>query len=110
MQPKWLGALREAAFGVSADDVAEIVKGLLAEAKAGDTRAAKFVFDVLLGERRFKGATFIQNVYEGGNGGGRPDEPSDAPPGSEGKIELMRRRVEAGLDTDNGADGRPDLS
>lgn len=62
--PPWMLALRQAAEeAINTTDVSEIVKKQVELAKGGDQRAAKFVFDQLLGGAALKGATFIQNNY-----------------------------------------------
>jgi hypothetical protein len=51
--------------------------------------------DQVLGGAQLKGATFIQNNYPTE---ARPDQPAKARPGSKEKLEIMRRRVDAGLE------------
>ncbi len=95
MMPSWVAAMRQAAMdGISEQDVREIVAHQVALAKDGDKNALKFVFDQVLGGAHIKGATFVQNNnYDGIN----PGKPTPHKPGSKEKVELMRRRVEAGL-------------
>lgn len=102
--PPWLAAMRRAAMeGVTEKDVTDIVAHQIALAKKGDHKAIKFVFDQVLGGNQLKGATFIQNnTY-----GDAPDatKPTKHAPGSNGKIETMRRRLNAGVPLTRSDDG-----
>lgn len=96
MVPPWVMAMRNAAQKhLTERDVEDIVKGQVDRAKKGDRGAIRFVFDQLMGGAAFKGATFVQNNNYGDL---NPSTPTTARPGSAKKIELMRRRVEGGLD------------
>jgi hypothetical protein len=101
--PPWMAAMRKAVLDtVTQEDVAEIVKSQIKRAKEGDQAAIKFVFGQLLGGDTFKGATFVQNNYHGED---RPDKPTKARAGSADRVDMMRRRMEAGLPLCNGEDG-----
>lgn len=107
MLPRWLQMMRDAAMGaISKEDVKEIVTNQVKRAKAGDQNAIRFVFDQVLGGAQLKGATFIQNVYEGGE---RPDRPTKARPGTGKKLDTMARRASAGLPLCSGDDGPDDI-
>jgi hypothetical protein len=102
--PTWMATMRKTVLGcVTEDDVKQIVQNQVKKAKEGDQNAIKFVFGQLLGGDTFKGATFVQNNYQGGPD---PSKPTDITPGTKDKIALMQRRKEAGLpltnDNDNG--------
>lgn len=101
--PPWLLAMRQAAMdAIKPDDIKEIVANQVKKAKDGDPAALKFVFDQVLGGAQLKGATFIQNVYQGE--GGDPNAPSDAVPGTKKKLDLIAKRVASG----NGAFNKRD--
>lgn len=103
--PPWMSMMRNAAMKhVTQADIDQIVKSQMDLAKKGDRNAIKFVFDQLLGGASFRGATFVQNNYSTEDHK-RPDKPSRAKPGSEEKIRLMRRRIEAGTDACQNGDG-----
>ena len=103
--PAWVQLMRDAAMdAIGEDDIRQIVANQVARAKKGDKNAIKFIFEQVLGGGAMKGATFVQNVYEGGSGDGRPDKPTKAAPGSSKKVETLRRRREAGEDLFNEAD------
>ena len=107
--PEWLMMMRRAATdSINEADIREIVRRQVERAKDGDKNAIKFVFDQVLGGAAMKGATFVQNIYRGDDAAGRPDRPTKARPGSDAKVEKMRRRVEADLppcrDDDNDGD------
>ena len=92
--PPWIQTLRLAAFKcLKAEDVKQIVQNQIAAAKKGDKNAIKFVFEQIMGGAYVKGATFIQNNYSDAAG-----VTTKALPGSPEKVEMMRRRVEAGAD------------
>ncbi len=94
--PPWMAKMRAAATNaITETDIAEIVQNQVKRAKAGDQNAIKFVFDQVLGGAQLKGATFIQNNF----GGESPDKPTDAVPGTPAKLETIRRRVAAGMDS-----------
>jgi len=107
--PPWMATMRKVvADCVSENDIKEIVENQVKRAKQGDQNAIKFVFGQILGGDSFKGATFVQNNYTGGES---PSTPTKGSPGSEDKIEAMRRRREAGLPLSNNGDGgKVDLS
>ena len=93
--PPWMLAMREAArAAVTKGDIEEIVKNQIARAKTGDKAAIAFVFDQVLGGNELKGATFIQNVFH--SDGPTPIQPAKVRPGSDEKIELMRKRIASG--------------
>jgi hypothetical protein len=99
--PPWMAKMRAAVCDIiTPGDIEEIVKNQVARAKSGDPAAIKFVFDQLLGGG-MKGATFIQNNNYGDEGAGKP---SNAVPGTPAKLDLIRRRVEAGLPACNPSD------
>lgn len=101
--PPWMAAIRKAVLDtVTQEDVTDIVRGQIKKAKEGDQAAIKFVFGQLLGGDTFKGATFVQNNY---NTDDRPDKPTKTRAGSGERVEIMRRRLEAGLPLSNGEDG-----
>lgn len=105
--PPWMIALRNAAQNaVKPSDISEIMKKQVELAKKGNTQAVKFVFEQLLGGSAIKGATFIQNNFRDTK---EIDGPTRARPGSTEKVEIMRRRMEAGMpitrdDDSNGDD------
>lgn len=100
--PPWIATMRKAAMdAVGVDDIKEIVQAQVKKAKEGDANAMKFVFEQVLGGAQLKGATFIQNVYPTGD---RPDEPSDAIPGTPKKLDLIAKRIASG----NGAFNKRD--
>jgi hypothetical protein len=91
--PPWLAEMRRAAReGVKASDVKEIVAKQVELAKQGDARALKFVFNTVLGGDQMKGGTFIQNNYHSD-----PAAPTNALPGTNGKLKTMEARRAAGL-------------
>lgn len=61
--PTWLARLRDAARqSITEDDVREMVKEQVKQARAGDTQALRFVFDYILGGRSLApSVTLIQN-------------------------------------------------
>lgn len=100
--PTWMATMRKAVLDiVTEDDVKEIVKNQIARAKAGDQNAIKFVFGQVLGGDAMKGATFVQNNNYGDNAA----KPTKARPGTDDKIEVMRKRREAGLPLTHDGDG-----
>jgi hypothetical protein len=100
--PPWMAAMRDAvAASISAEDIQEIIKAQVKRAKAGDQQAIKFVFTQLAGGD-LKGCTFIQNNYDDAE---RPDPKTKAIPGTARKVEIMRRRHEAGLPLNVDGDG-----
>lgn len=102
--PPWVMKMRQAAMdAISENDIKAIVQAQVERAKKGDANALKFIFDQVLGGAELKGATFVQNVYQGD--GERPDKPTAARPGSAEKIEVMRRRVESRNGACVGGDG-----
>jgi len=104
MVPAWIATMRKAAFAsITPEDVEAIVKAQITRAKEGDKNAIKFVFEQLLGGAAMKGASFVQNNYNA-DSQERPDQPTSQCPGSQSKIETMRRRVEAGLPPFNDED------
>lgn len=107
--PPWMAMMRQAAIGqIKEEDVAAIMKNQIEAAKNGNKDAIKFVFDYCLGGNLTKGATFIQNNNYGSNGAA---EATGARPGTDAKIDAMRRRAEAGLPLQaNGDGGEMDLS
>jgi hypothetical protein len=62
-------------------------------AMQGDHKAAKFVFEQARALSEVKGGiTLVQNINHYGNGPD-PQKPTEAVPGSQEKLEVMRRRV-----------------
>jgi len=104
MVPSWVMNLRSAAMNLlTQKDVEAIVKAQIARAKEGDRNAIKFVFDQLLGGSSVRGATFIQNIYQGED----PGKPTKALPGTLDKIARMRRRLAAGRSAFDAEDAQP---
>jgi hypothetical protein len=92
--PSWVVKMREAAASsITEGDIKDIVKAQVQRAKDGNAAALKFIFEQVLGGAELKGATFIQNNYGKDES---PEKPALALPGSNEKIELMRRRVTSG--------------
>lgn len=76
--PSWLTELRRAAAdALKPEDVKAIIQHQIDAAKKGDRGAIKFVMEQLLGGAALKGATFVQNIYEG------REPPRDAAPRGE---------------------------
>jgi hypothetical protein len=101
--PPWVTKMREAAAGVlTVDDVKEIVANQVALAKKGDRHAITFVFQQLLGGNQLKPQTLIQNNNYGPDD--RPAQRTIAKPGTEKKLDVMRKRAAAGLPLGNGKD------
>jgi hypothetical protein len=94
--PPWMRALRESMNGaIKPDDLKQIMEAQVAKAKKGDQAAARFVIDQAMKMTEApKGLTVVQNNYYSGPD---PREPAKALPGSDGKIDVMRRRLDAGL-------------
>lgn len=104
--PSWVLAMRQAAQKlISQADIEEIVRNQVAAAKAGNKDAIRFVFQQVLGGEGLRGATFVQNVYQGDT---YPNRPTKALPGTKDKIAEMRRRVASGQSAINPNDARPD--
>jgi hypothetical protein len=103
--PPWMALMRQAAMKcIRPGDIEAMIQAQVDKAKKGDERAAKFVFDQVLGGATLKGATFIQNVYPEA-----PEKPAHDPPGSNGKIRKMQQRVAAGRSVFNSDDNERDL-
>lgn len=96
MVPPWIQRMRDVARKHLTEDVVEqIVTNQIQAAKNGDRNAIRFVFDQLMGGAAFKGATFVQNNY-GAEFSDDSAKPTTAPPGSQDKLDVMRRRVANG--------------
>jgi len=92
--PGWVATMRTAAMKVVTEkDVTEIVQAQVKAAKNGNKDAIRFVFEQILGGGHLKGATFIQNNY---NGADLPGKPTGARPGSAEKLAKLRQRAQAG--------------
>lgn len=98
--PAWLTSIREAVTGaISADDLAAIMATQIQKARAGDEKAAKFVLDQACKFSQMPGLTIVQNnnYYSDQSHVEQPEKPAQARPGHHKKVDLMRRRMEAGL-------------
>jgi rubrerythrin len=95
MVPEWIQRMRDmAAKHLTPEVVETIVKNQIEAAKKGDRNAI-----------RFKGATFVQNNY-GAEFGEQNARPTDAKPGSQEKLDQMRRRVANGQSVAQPGDGK----
>lgn len=95
----WQASLRQAAFNaINADDVRQIVEGMVKKAKEGDVAATKVVFELFLGGKQ----SLTQNnvVIEA-----LPEKSTDAPPGSRRKIDELAARARNGKALFHPADG-----
>jgi len=96
----WQHKLRAAAFnGISEQDVTEIVQNAVQRAKEGDPKAVNFVMKMLGADRPI---TVNNHLYVDGEK--RDPKPTEAVPGSEEKLEEMRRRVTNGERVFDGRD------
>lgn len=96
----WQYKLRAAAFdGITEADVTEIVQGAVRRAKEGDAKAIDFVMKMLGTDRPIK---VTNNLYVDGQR--QEGAPTNAMPGSEAKLEEMRRRVTNGEEVFHGRD------
>ena len=104
MVPEWIQRMRDAAQKHLTPDVVDrIILNQIKRAEGGDAKAIQFVMDYLMGGKALKGATFIQNNNYG-NGDANPAKPTKLLPGSAAKVELLRRRIAAGMNTDQPGD------
>jgi len=104
--PSWMAAMRQAAMDeIKPADVQAIVRRQINLAKEGNPAALKFVFEYVLGGNQMRGATFVQNVY---NGDASPVQPTKARPGSKDKLAVMAKRAAAGLPLSDPRDGTDD--
>jgi len=102
--PPWMQAMRDALAGtITQEELTAVMKAQIEKAKEGNTRAAKFVFDQVRLNTAPEHTTLIQNNYH--DGAKPPKKPTPALPGSEEKIEIMRRRLEAGVPLTHRMDG-----
>ena len=85
---------RAAREAIKREDIEQIVRNQVQRAKEGDPKAIEFVFGQVLGGNELKGATFVQNVFESGSQ--TPLKGTKAKPGSDEKIDLIRKRIAAG--------------
>ena len=107
MVPPWIQKMRDMAQKHLTEDVVEqIITNQINAAKKGDRNAIRFVFDQLMGGQALKGATFVQNNYDG-RAESRPDAP--LPPRGLARIEALRRRAEQQVPLAQPGD-KPDLS
>ena len=96
----WQHKLRAAAYsGIAESDVTEIVRNAVDRAKAGDNKAIDFVMK-LLGTDRPLAVT--NNLYVDGQR--TEGKPTDAPPGTDSKVEAMAKRVANGEPVFHGRD------
>lgn len=85
---KWQDSMRAVVFdGVNAADIKQIVQRLVDNAKAGDERAIKMVFDYILGGvgPQMVSQTLVLN-----------GPPTDAKPGTKEKLKVMQARAARG--------------
>ena len=67
MLPPWMVMMQAAARKLLSEaDVEAIIQVQIDAAKKGDQKAARFVFEQLMGGAAMKGATFVQHVYPEG--------------------------------------------
>ncbi len=94
--PSWQQKMTEAAFdGICESDITDIVRKQVEQAKAGDSRAAKFVFDVFVNTKKPDGRE--QPIIPSKP----PAESTKARPGSQAKILAMQQRAQRGEATDH---------
>jgi hypothetical protein len=104
--PPWMAGMRKAAMeSITEADVKQIMQAQVELAKKGNAGALKFVTEFVLGGSALKGATFIQNNTYGGD---PPEKPTEAKPGTNGKLLKMQRRAAARMPLTDPEDG-PDV-
>lgn len=87
--------LRQAVYaGVSEADAAEVVKGIIERAKAGDPKSVQLFFDYILGGKMGP-QTVVQQLFVCGDSP-QPSQGTDELPGTSGKVSAMRERVARG--------------
>lgn len=97
---EWQDELRQAMFdGIQADDVKDIVQGIVKRAKEGDDRACRTLFEYVLAARRGQPQIHATQVNHYPPGG-----PTGHPPGTKGKVKMLQARASRGEDLHHGDD------
>lgn len=103
--PAWMAEMRAAMFdAVTPADIRAIMQKQVEKAKSGDPAATKLVLEYITGANRKIEA--VQHNYYDGPPPREPIDPTDAPPKSPAKLEVMRKRVLNGESTHHAADRR----
>lgn len=102
----WILEMRKVAREtIKAEDIREIVANQVKKAKAGDKAAMAFVFEQILAAPELRGMQMTQNNFYGVEE--RPDQPTAARPGTNGKLLAMQARMAAGQPLTRPDDGPP---